>query len=136
MENKERVFSNYGFRNPEKYKWEWHWGSFYGVAYHFLEQVNANEIQNGDVVFYLAESVDDIKKMVVIHAGKVVDGKIISKWGRGKDGSSTNVWSHDVEHVPDSYEDKNGDITVVYFRPNLEEIAAYFLRSCELTKQD
>lgn len=136
LENKETIFSNHGYRYPEKYKWEWSWRSFYGVAYHFMDRVVPEDIQNDDVVAYLAEPTDDIQQMTVIHMGKVKDGKIISKWGHGKEnGTSTNVWSHDVEHVPDTYEDKEGNISVAYFRPNLKEIAAYFLRGCEMRRR-
>lgn len=133
LENKETIFSNHGYRYPEKYKWEWSWRSFYPVAYHFMKKIEPDAIQNGDVVAYLAEPTDDPHEMIVIHIGKVENGRVTSKWGHGKEnGSSTNVWNHDVEHVPDSYEDKNGNITVAYFRPDLNEIAAYFLRGCEM----
>ncbi|PIQ76123.1 hypothetical protein COU78_00620 [Candidatus Peregrinibacteria bacterium CG10_big_fil_rev_8_21_14_0_10_49_24] len=133
LENKEKIFSSHGYRYPEKYKWEWSWSSFYGVAYHFMERVAPKDIQDDDVVVYLAEPHDDIQQMTVIHMGKVKDGKITSKWGHGKeDGSSTNVWSHNVDHVPDTYEDKAGNISVAYFRPDRKEIAAYFLRGCEI----
>ncbi len=136
LENKQTIFSNHGFRHPEKHKWEWSWRSFYAVVHHFMERVELRDIQNGDVVVYLAEPSDDIRQMTVIHAGKVMDGKIISKWGRGKEGGdSTNIWSHDVDQVPDSYEDKTGDISVAYFRPKLKDITEYFLRGCEIRQK-
>ncbi|MDD5103445.1 MAG: hypothetical protein PHX93_03515 [Candidatus Peribacteraceae bacterium] len=130
LKNKEKIFSNHGFRNDGRYKWGWSWRSFYPVAYHFMKKVAEKDIQENDVVAYLAELTDDIREMTVIHMGKIRMGKIISKWGRGQAGSSTNIWCHDALHVPDTYENKAEGISVAYFRPNRKEITDYFLRGC------
>lgn len=64
-----------------------------------LQQVASADARDRDVVIW---SDND----VVRHAGRFVEGRIVSKWGTG------HLWRHDLFEVPSAYGD-----TVIFCRP-------------------
>lgn len=68
----------------------------------YLEEVQPEDVRNGDIVIYYDAA--------ATHAGRVVDGQVISKWG------TAHTWRHGLFEVPEPY----GNV-VRFFRPMARE---------------
>ena len=96
-----------------------------------LAWVQSSKYQDGDICFYFDNEISEdtdydvhqLHELGAKHAGRVVGKYIHSKWGNG------HVWKHDFDIVPSDYENKNGEISVLYFRPiaTNEEIEKFLL---------
>ena len=75
---------------------------------------------NADIVVYLRSTASFPAH---IHSGKVVDGKIISRWGSG------NIWIHDQYQVPSFYELGDGSISTLLFKIRNTQDVHNFLSS-------
>lgn len=99
------------------------WFNFSSVAEKCLTPISSSDVQSGDVVFYLKQQTSNVKRMNVIHSGRVKENNlIISKWG-----INSHIWEHPLEEVPAIYEDTNGDISAAYFQIRPSDLKHYLI---------